>query len=851
MDPSNDRPIEEPFAHQPDSRLSDTNAVELAEIGCWEWNLDRDRVQWNPQVAHLLGLSAEISGLSYSEWRDRLHPNDQQQVNGAVNQALTQRSSYSVEYCVQHPDNQLVWLREKGCWCYEAQTVRLVGILQDISDRVRAEAQLQQQQDFLRAVIDTDPNLIFVKDIEGRYVLANKALADYYDTTVENLIGKTIEDMLEDKHLVKEFMAQNAAVIQNRQPMFIAEEAITRNGKQEWYQWQKQPLSLADYPQGGMGSHRNTYAALGIGVNITEAKQREAALKQAQTQLQQLNQKLEQRVQERTQALERSQFTLRQSEEQLRSIFENAPMGIMILDLQNQYKVVRCNVAQRELLNYDEAEIYQLTLADLTHPDDLEPDLEQMEALLSGKQLSFQMEKRFIRRHGEVIWCNVTITLLHDSQGHPVYSLGMTENITEKKAVQQQRQQAEEQLRRANEYLAMTNLELAQATRLKDEFLANMSHELRTPLNAIMGLSEVLQTGIFGEINDKQRQFLVTIQNSGSHLLELINDILDLAKIEAGKLELQISSVAIEVLCEESLAFVRHQAHEKNIALNVEIANPSALIQVDERRIRQVLINLLSNAVKFTPEGGSVTLKVEGSPETQWFQCSVMDTGIGIAPADLEKLFQAFVQIDSSLSRRYEGTGLGLVLVKQIVELHGGRVLVESQPGQGSCFTILLPWELSQLPLPAEMQAPSPPVYATVTRLKSSVQPVILVAEDNPDNVVTLISYLQAKGFHILLARDGIEAIELAKAYLPHLILMDIQMPRCSGLQAIDVLRQDPATAQIPIFALTALAMPGDRERCLAAGADEYLMKPVQLNNLANLIQTRLNTDESAMTNNQ
>ncbi len=233
---------------------------------------------------------------------------------------------------------------------------------------------------------------------------------------------------------------------------------------------------------------------------------------------------------------------------------------------------------------------------------------------------------------------------------------------------------------------------------------------------------------------------------------------------------------------------------------------------------------------------------MEGSPEAQWFQCSVADTGIGIAPADVEKLFQAFVQIDSSLSRRYEGTGLGLVLVKQIVELHGGRILVESQQGQGSCFTVLLPWENSLLyPSAAEEQIASSADRSKIAAgKKHPVQPTVLVAEDNPDNVVTLISYLQAKGFHILLARDGIEAVNMAKFHLPHLILMDIQMPHCNGLEAIDALRQNPNTSQIPIFALTALAMPGDRERCLTAGADEYLMKPVQLSHLVNLIQIRL-----------
>lgn len=836
----NDRPVEQsspncvthPKTPHAASGVADATAIELAEIGCWEWYTDCDRVQWNAQAAYLLGLPAEISELTYCQWRDRLDSEDREQVNQAISTAFNDRSSYCIEYRVQHAGNEIQWLREKGRWCYDSPSARLVGIVQDITDRVRVEAELQQQKDFLRAVIDTDPSLIFVKDLEGRYLLANKALAEYYSTTVENLLGKKLDDLVLDPHLAEEFRAQNAQVILNQQPLFIPEESITLNGREHWYQWQKQPLFLAD---------RNAYAALGIGVNITEAKQRQEALERVQTELQQLNQELERRVQERTQALEHSQFILRQSEEQLRSIVDNAPMGIGIYDLQNQCEMVRYNPALRHLLGYDDAEMRALTLQDITHPEDLALDLQQVEKLLRGEQTSFQIEKRLVRKQGDVVWCNVTVTLIRNSQGHPVYSLGMVENITEKKALQHQRQQAEAQLRRANESLAMTNLELARATRLKDEFLANMSHELRTPLNAIMGLSEVLQTEVFGKISEKQRQFLVTIQNSGTHLLELINDILDLAKIEAGKLELQVSPVSIQELCEESLAFVQHQAHEKNVSLKLELPHPAATIQVDERRIRQVLINLLSNAVKFTPEGGSVTLAIEGSPATQWLQCSVTDTGIGIAPGDREKLFQAFVQIDSSLSHHYEGTGLGLVLVKQIVELHGGRIQVESQPGQGSCFTVLLPWKASQSSGFRDEFASGCSGDSSACSTLCRTQPVILLAEDNPDNGVTLMSYLQAKGFHILLARDGIEAIDLARSHLPHLILMDIQMPRLNGIQAIDALRRYAETAQIPIFALTALAMLGDRERCLAAGADEYLTKPVSLNHLVHLIEARLN----------
>lgn len=254
-----------------------------------------------------------------------------------------------------------------------------------------------------------------------------------------------------------------------------------------------------------------------------------------------------------------------------------------------------------------------------------------------------------------------------------------------------ERKTAEEQLRQSNEALAMTNTQLARATRLKDEFLANMSHEFRTPLNAILGISEGLLEELGGSLTDQQCRYISTIEKSGKHLLELITDILDLAKIESGKLELKIAPTNVKQLCDYSLTFVKQQAHQKNISLTCQVPPEVGESQLDKRRMRQVLINLLSNAVKFTPEGGKVTIKVEADNSEKTISFSVIDTGIGIAPENMDKLFKSFVQIDSSLSRRYDGTGLGLALVRRITELHGGSVKLESKVDRGSCFTVILP----------------------------------------------------------------------------------------------------------------------------------------------------------------
>ena len=415
-----------------------------------------------------------------------------------------------------------------------------------------------------------------------------------------------------------------------------------------------------------------------------------------------------------------------------------------------------------------------------------------------------------------------------------------------------ERQQAQQQLTERNQQLGASNEELARATRLKDEFLANMSHELRTPLNAIMGMSEGLQEQVFGIVNEQQIKALQTIERSSSHLLELINDILDVAKIESGQMELDCTPVSINHLCQSSLPFIKQQALQKRIQLEIKVPLNLPDLLIDERRMRQVLINLLNNAVKFTPNGGRITLEVSGQqrradPDSvdspphflvkETLQIAVIDTGIGIAPEHINKLFQPFIQIDGALNRQYQGTGLGLALVKRIVELHGGQVGLTSEVGVGSCFTIDLPYTGCCAPSSVDLESQTEPRIEPSGPEQQGGSPLILLAEDNEANISTVSSYLKAKGYRILLAKNGEEAIALAKSENPNIILMDISMPGMDGLEAMQQIRLDPSLVDLPIVALTALAMTGDRDRCLAAGANDYLTKPVKLKQLVATIQ--------------
>ena len=400
-----------------------------------------------------------------------------------------------------------------------------------------------------------------------------------------------------------------------------------------------------------------------------------------------------------------------------------------------------------------------------------------------------------------------------------------------------ERVQTEDSLRRRSEELVQANAELARASRLKDAFLASMSHELRTPLNSILGLSESLAAGLHGPLNDKQTRYLELVGTSGRHLLSLINDILDLAKIESGQQQLECEPCRVSDLCNGSIQLVAPMAAKRRQELSCEVAVPDLRLHADARRLKQVLVNLLGNAVKFTPEGGRLGLRVHATPADIRFE--IWDRGIGIAATDLPRLFTPFQQLDSRLAREYEGTGLGLSLVKQLTALHGGRVEVASRSGEGSTFTVILP---ASLVVP-EPPPPEPAVADDIasTPVNAPVEKrLILIADDNPLNVLAIHDYLEIKGYRVEIAENGRIAVDKTRVLRPALIVMDVQMPVMDGLEATRTIRAlpDTALAATPIIALTALAMSRDRELCLAAGANDCLVKPCNPSKLLARITT-------------
>jgi len=340
---------------------------------------------------------------------------------------------------------------------------------------------------------------------------------------------------------------------------------------------------------------------------------------------------------------------------------------------------------------------------------------------------------------------------------------------------------------------------------------------------------------VYGDLNSKQFRSLQIIQDSGRHLLSLINDILDISKIEAGKLDFERIPVDINGVIASSIAMVKQNAGKKKIQIHTQIQDTITVFLADERRIKQILVNLLSNAVKFTPEGGRIDISAESDAEQETISFSVTDTGIGISTEDMDRLFRPFEQLDTRLSRAHAGTGLGLALVRRLTELHGGGVSLSSDPGKGSTFTVTIPFIRPDTGKSKRGSGNAPAGPSGKIRFRGER---ILIAEDNEQNIMTLRDYLEKQGLQVTVARNGLEALALLDDSI-RLILMDIQMPGMDGLEAISRIRSGFASS-VPIIAITALAMPGDRSRCLETGADEYMSKPVRLKELYALIVSYL-----------
>jgi signal transduction histidine kinase/AmiR/NasT family two-component response regulator len=402
--------------------------------------------------------------------------------------------------------------------------------------------------------------------------------------------------------------------------------------------------------------------------------------------------------------------------------------------------------------------------------------------------------------------------------------------VASQEEVRQHRELLEERIRDRTAQLAKAMQAALAASQAKSEFLANMSHELRTPMNGLLGM---LDLTLDSSLDSEQRDQLETAQRCAYSLLGLLNDILDLSKIEAGKMILERIPFDLRTTIMDCVKAQQAKAKQKSISLRFDCAEDVVNVFGDPLRVRQIVANLLSNALKFTEKGSvDVSLQTaarEGGRVAATIE--IADTGTGIPQEILPQMFEKFTQADTSITRKYGGTGLGLAITKRLVEMQAGRITVESEVGKGSVFTILLPFDAAEASAEEPAAAPSHTASGRGLRL--------LMAEDNPVNQKVVLAMLRKKGYAIDVAADGRIAVDMVERADPpyDLVIMDIQMPVMDGLQAARTIRSNPRFANLPIVAMTAHAMTGDRERCMEAGMNAYLSKPVQAKQLNQTIE--------------
>ena len=776
-------------------------AQSVAHVGIWKWDLKTRTVEWSDEMYRIFGIDKNsYTGRLGDAISKLIHPDDLHVVlpSNASEFASNKPQEYRI---IRATDGSIrnIWAKS-GDAIMDAQgnPVYLTGVAQDVTERKQAEEKLHESEARYRAISESANDAIISVDEASNIVNWNPGAERMFGYTEAEAHGQPLNLILPERYIGDHQAAMER--VQSGGEKHIIGKTIEREGRRKDNTEFSIEISVSEWHVGD----KKYYSAIIRDITARKDAEKKLAATQAMYQL----------------------------------LAENSWDSVSLINAEGKIEYASPSYTRR--LGYAENEMLDLDtqgILERLHPDDrnyVDMEVKRGRAL---KLPSTRYEYRARTKSGEYIWFEDVVHREFDEHGQFVRSIINSRDISERKQADAMIAQYANELEvRVEERTA----ELVLASHAKDDFLANMSHELRTPLNSILGFSETLLEGVRGPLNDRQKEALEYVNSSGHHLLGLINDILDLSKVEANKLDIHPEVVAINEVCMSSLVFIRQIALKKSIKIEY-IRQPEAeTIIADPKRLKQILVNLLSNAAKFTPEMGHIKLEVKTDAAEEIMQFSVSDTGIGISEENLQILFKPFVQVDSSLSRHYDGTGLGLVLVKRLAEMHGGNVRAESEEGLGSCFTVTLPWKMEwkdNAENPAsEVDLPKP----TVAEIRKSVGVRILLAEDNEISVIVVRDYLEHYGYEVFVASDGEQVLPLAEQCNPDLILMDVQMPKLSGVDATLRVRSESKFDSVPILALTALAMPGDHERLLEAGVDDYLSKPVNLQSLTKMIEKHL-----------
>ena len=746
---------------------------EHARLGMCVGGLDGRLIHVNEAFCRMVGYSKEE--LLDRTWMALTHPED-------LGTALRKREELSrdpggfvdAEMRYIHRNGSAVWVHVRVSPVRDSGGSRpyLVACVEDITERRRAAEAVRESEDRFRIMADGCPTIMWVTDADGGIRFINRATRNFFGTGYEQLEGGKWQMLLHPDDAPEYVGAFQRAV---REHTAFRTEGRVRRADGEW-RW------VLTYAEPRLSPDGEFLGHVGLSPDITERKQTEQALQH--------------------------------SEEKFRQLAENIHEVFWMMNAAGD-RVLYVSPAFEQVWGRTCDSVYEnpLSWVDSIHPDDRAKACSLFTAQTTGE--SVEAEFRIRTPDGQEKWIRDRAFPIHDRSGQVVRVVGIAEDVSERKRY-------EAELIRAREGADAAN-------RAKSCFLANMSHEIRTPMNGVLGMLQLL---LLTELTGEQLEFVNVAQSSGRTLLALIDDILDLSKIEAGKVTLENLNIDLGDTVNEVVQGLRVQAAAKGLGFHVRVSPEiPPLLRGDRRRLRQVLANLAANAVKFT-DHGEVT--VEAALESQGagkvtVRFTVTDTGIGIQPEQVAGLFSPFTQADVSTTRKYGGTGLGLAISKQLVELMGGTIGVDSRKGDGSTF-----WFTAVLDMEPRGRKPAIGADGPQRTADAPVRPArILVAEDNATNRHVALAQLRKLGYEALAVNNGAEAVELVKDGAYDLVLMDCQMPVMDGIEATRLIRQSTG---IPIVAVTAYAMPGDRNRFLSEGMDDYLAKPVELKHLAEVL---------------